>query len=166
MKFRTFVFGFLFILVLSICCCLEVQKERQSVCEKPYIVINGKCCLDLNKNKICDESDVTTTTTILTTTTTKITTITTSTTTTTTTIIKATCYKNTDCGNTSYSEPFCYNDISIDKTYSSKNFIIPICKNPGNESAECVYLSKKIDEWLCKEKCVNGTCIGEKIYMI
>ena len=28
-----------------------------SKCSDPYILVNGKCCLDQNKNNICDEND-------------------------------------------------------------------------------------------------------------
>src|SRR3989344_5975165 len=32
--------------------------ENTIACEKPYIVVNGDCCLDDNNNNLCDKNEV------------------------------------------------------------------------------------------------------------
>lgn len=61
MKNKYIIFGLLVAITLIIGCSsndkTEIKTTETLVCEKPYIVVNGDCCLDNNNNGLCDKNE-------------------------------------------------------------------------------------------------------------
>ncbi len=146
-------------------CCLDENRDGicdrdKPICEKPYINIGNQCCIDSDESGICD-SDETTTTIPPTTTTSTTTTTTTSTSTTTTTTSTTTTTLQLECD-------------SINDCQSSDNVT---CDGDGREvfvhttpimcsGGKCIYRSaKETSAYPCYpwEVCINGQgCVDAK----
>ncbi len=61
MKKMYILLGLLVIIALIVGCSSNNTPPSNTnsnlVCEKPYIVVNGDCCLDENSNEICDKNE-------------------------------------------------------------------------------------------------------------
>ena len=47
----------LIILLLFLTGCLQIQREEPEDCPPDYILKAGTCCVDLNKNNVCDTEE-------------------------------------------------------------------------------------------------------------
>lgn len=130
---RKFLVGAAIFTVLLSSGCIQPEVEEKIVCNKPYILVGGECCLDQNGNKICDldEDEAETTTTIAPVTTTLISS-------TTTVTVKKEETKPDTCSlqNDSMSRDACYLALAIDT---------------GNRSM-CEMIERDITKSLCLEE--------------
>lgn len=66
-KFFLFI-GLVSLLLISACINEDkkplVPLNKTITCNKPYILVSGNCCLDINDNGICDVEEIVTTTTV------------------------------------------------------------------------------------------------------
>ncbi|MFH0863103.1 MAG: hypothetical protein V1875_08770 [Candidatus Altiarchaeota archaeon] len=155
--------------VLSGCICDPPNDpDAKLVCNQPYIQVGNSCCLDRNKNGICDADELTTTTRATTPTTAAPTTTSapvttqtmpaTVTTTVTTTVPAVACSMNKDCGDViNYTK--CYNGNVVMYVET------PICTNPGKPAAQCIKKSKTNAYEACPEgtKCISAECVLEDL---
>lgn len=98
----------LLVSLLLVCGCVQ---EEGVVCDRPYILVGGECCLDKNDNGVCDSDE----TTITTSTTTSM--VTTSSTTSTTAGITTTASSTTS---TTSTVIFSYDDTEIKSSWAER----------------------------------------------
>jgi len=152
------------ILLVLLTLTINVFKGKGEGCSKPEVRINGECCLNENKNSVCDKYETAESTTTMekitttippeTSTTTSTTTITaTSSSTTTTTTIFVRCKVNSDCGSLNETLICLNGDVY---TFRSS----PMCSNPGKPTAYCWTKNNKLE--FPKEQCRGRHCVDGK----
>ena len=62
------------------------------------------------------------------------------------------CRKNLDCGEDSFSSPFCSN-LNV-----TQNFTFFVCNNPAQYNAFCSNFTTQITNQICENGCENGQC--------
>jgi hypothetical protein len=154
------VAGAIIILIALILLVLAFKVLKED-CKKPNVKVGGECCVDANKNGVCDKNEKQTSTTTVPqstttvppkTSTTSSTSTTTSSTTTTTVIIR--CRTNADCGARNETRVCMNGDVYILR-------VSPRCTNPGTPTASCIISHNKLDypEETCTTRCENGECV-------